>query len=311
MSGIWEPSSITSPQAVCRNYGGYYKYQIEASNGVKLHYCPGDTNYWNTFLGKEMVTRVRWYRPWENDGHGGFQILGTQETRKTWNAEFRQGDNDSKLFETITVNRSSDTNEVSFTIQPRYRNRGTQIWTRSNVELVAVNSSGKEVPSQFYDSSTWKSTTRIRVNQNSSGYGNNSIAPFTFNLDIPSDTEFGKHEQCFVITNEPWQGWERRDTFCLTIDVQMTFEEKQEYFCPLPHEIYTEQDESSELIGYLEQDTEFIIIEHDDTWSQIFTPPNASFEEGYALDSHDKGWIKNDLDCFTESEIVENIISLP
>lgn len=314
IQGTWQPPRDTGYKHVCRNFGGHYKYEIETAQGRVFYFCPADTAYWDQFMGDQMSAEVYWYRSWENDGYGGFQINELGPSRLTWDSRFRQGDNDSKFSQTIKVNRSDDNNDVKFTIQPKLYNAGTKVWTQSNVDLVALdkplNNGGRERSSLFYDSSTWKSPSRIEIDRNSSGYGRNTLGRFTFDIKVPSDISFGTYQQCFVMTNDPFEKWERRDSFCINIDVEMTVEEQREFFCPVPHPVYEEKDFDSEIIGYIGQNTKFIIkyTENGPTDPETGEP---SWSNIYYPSSGERGWILNELDCFGDAEEIENIIPIP
>ncbi len=303
--GIWQAPRDTGYHAICEPInGGHYEYEIVTENDRVFFFCPGNTQYWDTQVGSQVGVEVHWNTRSENS-LGGFRIIEFFPVRKTWDSRFEEQYNDAKLYQTIPVNRSQPASEYKFTIQPRFFNAGTAIWTNTNIELVAINKpleqGGVEVASPFYDPATWRTPSRLRVNNNASGYGRGSVAAFTFDIRVPESMPYGLYKQCFVMTNDPWIPFERRDSFCITMDVQMTQKEQGEYSCPLPHPVYKDMSTASEIIGYIQQNTQFIIKGREPGWSLIIFPTG----------DHQEGWVEDNASCFTNIVIIDNVIPTP
>lgn len=293
IQGIWNVNRNTNYQSICANYGGYYQYEIE-TGGKRFNFCPGNTGYWDQFLGTQMTAQVK-FQP---NGQS-FNIWGLAPARKFWKSELYQSDNDSRLFSPIIVNRSTPAAEYTFTLQPRFRNTGTGIWQRNATYLIAVDRNGNEINSPFRGSN-WASGSRVHLDNNGSGWGQGALVPFTMNIRVPETMAWGLYEQCFKV-GQDGIGFERSDMLCIRFDVQMTYQERRTYVCAQPHNVYINKDDTSEVIGQIQQNTEFIIKGEDGDWSLIYFP----------FGDHQEGWIKNDLACFDGSEIIENIIPAP
>ena len=255
-------------------------------------------------LGQEVLVKV-YYR---NNFHQ-FSIRQFGVAPKSWISEFHGHLNDPKILGTIDVNRG-----MSFTIQPRLLNKGTAIWRSNEVLLIAVGNKkyngGGERASPFYDQSTWHSRSRIKPDHNPSGYGFNSVAKFTFKINIPRNISYGIHKQCFIMGKQSggkWQRWQKRDSFCITLNVKMTSGEEREFLCNKAQPVYQNKNKSSKVIGHLNKNDKFVITEDQTGWLKGYLPTNGKL-----------GWISkpsrnigNNYNCFSNIIKVNTPIPAP
>lgn len=293
VQGTWQVNSDTGYHEICAPYGGYYQHQIVV-DGRKFNFCGSNKPYWDSFLGQQMTVKVQF---WADGNH--YSILGRTPTRVFWKSEYFSSDNDSRFLNPIVVNKSTATQPYEFTIQPKFRNTGTGVWKRGEVYLVSVNRSGQEVVSPF-KGSDWYSSSRMYLDSNNSGWGQWTKAPFTGKIYIPENIPWGIHEQCFQVRKDG-TSFERSDVWCIKLDIQMTYQDRRNYYCPQPHPVFKEMNESSNVIGYLNQNDGFVIKGDFGDWSLLYYPSGEN----------EQGWVKNNLECFGESEKIENIIPKP